>query len=267
MTDLNKLPFRMGTTSYIVPDEILPNVRYLAGKVRDVELVLFEVDDGLNNIPSPVVIEELKRLAQEHDLTYTVHLPLDLKLGSQGAEQDVSLRKARRVIEDTRDLDAWAYVAHLDGRSVLGEQNPAVLAVWQDQALRALDLAAGWIGDPLRLAVENLERYSLDFLEPIMARSPVSRCVDIGHLWLDGAMVKPYLDQALPRTRVIYLHGISGRDHQSLVHISEQDLDEVMHALCEANYCGVVTMEVFSEENFIGSLKALNDSLNRLGEV
>ena len=46
---MKKPEFRLGTTSYIIPDEILPNVRFLAGKVQDVELVLFEVDDGQNN--------------------------------------------------------------------------------------------------------------------------------------------------------------------------------------------------------------------------
>src|SRR5512139_1339394 len=52
-------PFRLGTTSYVIPADILPNARYLAGKVRDIELILFEVDDGPNNLPSPEVIEEL----------------------------------------------------------------------------------------------------------------------------------------------------------------------------------------------------------------
>ena len=44
--------FRFGTTSYIIPADILSNVRYLAGKVRDVELVLFEIDGGPSNLPT-----------------------------------------------------------------------------------------------------------------------------------------------------------------------------------------------------------------------
>ena len=100
-------PFRLGTTSYILPDDILPNARYLAGKVSDIELILFEVDDGPNNLPSPHVIDELVNIAGEHDLTYTVHLPLDLKLGEDGSEYDQSLVKAKRVIECTRGLDPW----------------------------------------------------------------------------------------------------------------------------------------------------------------
>ena len=36
MTD-NFLPFRLGTTSYILPADILPNVEYLAGRVEDID--------------------------------------------------------------------------------------------------------------------------------------------------------------------------------------------------------------------------------------
>jgi len=39
-----RTPFRVGATSYVLPDHILPNVEYLAPMVDDVELVLFETD-------------------------------------------------------------------------------------------------------------------------------------------------------------------------------------------------------------------------------
>jgi sugar phosphate isomerase/epimerase len=130
-------PFRLGTTSYILPDDILPNVRFLAGKVQDVELVLFEVDEGPNNLPSPEVVAELAALAARHGLTYTVHLPLDLRLGAGGAESHASMVKARRVIECTRPLDPWANVLHVDGREVKGGADPARLAEWQRQSADA----------------------------------------------------------------------------------------------------------------------------------
>jgi hypothetical protein len=70
-------PFRLGTTSYIIPDDILPNALYLAGKVRDIELILFEVDDGPNNLPSPEVIEELTQICihQVKVEQYELHKP------------------------------------------------------------------------------------------------------------------------------------------------------------------------------------------------
>ncbi len=260
-------PFRLGTTSYIVPDDILPNVRYLADKVQDVELVLFEVDDGANNLPAPEVVAELKRLAEAHALTYTVHLPLDLRLGADGDEGHISLVKARAVIERTRDLNPWAYVLHLDGRELLAAQASGAGMVqrakaWQDQAVRALELTAEWAGGPDRLAVENLERYPLDFWTSVLERVPVARCVDIGHLWLDHHDPLPFLRAALPRTRVVHLHGVGQRDHQSLALMPPEILNPVMDYLSEA-YRGILTLEVFSEADFHSSLAAMHASLNR----
>ena len=64
------LPFRLGTTSYIWPDDILPNVRQLAPLVDDIELVLFESDEYGSNLPDKDVIAELKQLALAYGLTY-----------------------------------------------------------------------------------------------------------------------------------------------------------------------------------------------------
>ena len=250
-------PFRLGTTSYIIPDDILPNAHYLADKVRDIELILFEVDDGPNNLPSPEVIEELSQIAGEHDLTYTVHLPLDLKLGEDGSERDQSLVKAKRVIDCTRELAPWAYVLHLDGRSVRTSTDTELIKRWQDQSVRALEIVAEWAGEAQKLAVENLETYPLDFIQPVLDRIPVSRCVDIGHLWLDGHDPIPYLQAAMPRTRVIHMHGIAERDHRSLRFIPQEKVHAVWEELIRANYEGVLTLEIFSEQDFVSSLEVI----------
>jgi sugar phosphate isomerase/epimerase len=263
---IQQVPFRVGTTSYIIPDDILPNIRFLAGKVRDVELVLFELDDGQSNLPDAGLIEELNRLAAANDLTYTVHLPLDLRLGAEGDEQHVSLVKARRVIEATRALAPWAYVLHLDGKEVRQGASAQALSRWRDQSVRALEIVAGWAGDPARLAVENLEGYPLqtqpicDFIEPVLARFPASRCMDIGHLWQDGHDPLPYMEAYLARTRVIHLHGIATRDHQSLAHMPRSQRDTVLDYLL-AHYQGVLTLEIFGEDDLRTSLAALDESL------
>src|SRR5215208_4551195 len=248
-------PFRLGTTSYIIPDDILPNARYLAGKVRDIELILFEVDEGPNNLPSAEVIDELSLIAQQHDLTYTVHLPLDLKLGEDGSEQDRSLVKAKRVIDCTRRLDPWAYVLHLDGRSVRTSADTTLIKRWQDQSVRALEIVSKWAGNPEKLAVENLETYPLDFIQPVLDRIPVGRCVDIGHLWLDGHDPIPYLQAALTRTRVIHIHGNAERDHRSLVFMPQEKVRAVWEDLIRTRYAGVLTLEMFSEEDFLSSME------------
>ena len=254
---MQSLPFRLGTSSYIIPDDILPNARYLAGKVQDIELVLFEVDDGQNNLPTPDTIEQLNQLSQLHDLSFTVHLPLDLRLGADGDEQHISLQKARKVIDCTRNLNPWAYVLHLDGREVKDESNPLVLSRWTDQAARALEIAAGWAGGLDKLAVENLEGYPIDFWEEVLDRTRAGRCVDIGHLWRDGHDPIPYLARALEQTRVLHIHGIAERDHKSLAHVPPAELRRVLEWLIHKQYSGVMTIEIFGEDDFNSSIAAL----------
>jgi adenosyl cobinamide kinase/adenosyl cobinamide phosphate guanylyltransferase/sugar phosphate isomerase/epimerase len=261
--NIHSLPFRLGTSSYIIPADILPNAHYLAGKVRDIELILFEVDDGQNNLPTPEVIDELIKLAALYDLTYTVHLPLDLKLGADGSEQDISLIKAHKVIELTKRLNPWAYVLHLEGKEVRDSKDPDVLLHWQDQAVRALEIVSEWAGGAEKLAVENLEHYPPDFIQPVLDRIPVSRCVDVGHLWLDGVPIMPYLKKALPRTRVIHMHGIGERDHSSISHVDPHELDELFRTLLK-DYHAVLTLEIFSEPDFLSSIEAIKQSLKRI---
>ena len=253
-----KYPFRLGATSYIIPVGLVPNARYLAGRVQDMELVLFDLDDGPSNLPAPAQVAELRDLALEQELSYTVHLPLDLRLTEDGSPNHPSLLKARKVIDCTLGLEPWAYVAHLDGRSLLSARTtPTDWQRWQDHSVRALELVAGWLGDPARLALENLEGYPLDSQDGILARVPVSRTVDIGHLWLDGHDPLPYLRAALPRTRVIHLHGIAERDHASLAHVPPAWLVAVLAELEHFHYSGVLTLEVFSEPDFLSSLQVL----------
>jgi sugar phosphate isomerase/epimerase len=266
---MKKPSFRLGTTSYIIPDDILPNARFLAGKVRDIELVLFEVEDDngqeQGNLPTPETLQELKTIAARHALTYTIHLPLDLRLGAEGAAQHISMRKARKVIECTRTLDPWAYVLHLDGREERLAQDSGVLARWQAQAAAALTMAGEWAGGAEKLAVENLDSYPLEFNQPVLERVPACECVDIGHLWLDGHDPLAYLEKHLPRTRVIHLHGIGARDHQSVSLAPPEKLDAVLHFLIKRAYRGVVTLEVFNEADLNTSISAVEASLSRSG--
>lgn len=250
-------PFRVGSTSYVYPADILSNVERLAegGDVDDVELVLFEVDDGPNNLPGPGVVDRLAEIARAHGLTYTVHLPLDLRLGAEGDAQHASLVKAERVIRASLPLEPFAYVFHLDGDGV-GQ------ADWTSRALRALDLVAGWAGCPKVLAVENLENYDPTALDPILDALSVSRAVDIGHLWKTSRDPLDVLDSWLPRARVVHIHGLGERDHKSLALVPPERLDPVVARLMD--YRGVVTLEVFDTDDFFTSRDALLASVARV---
>lgn len=258
------LPFRIGTTSYIIPADILPNARYLAGKVQDIQLVLFEMEDSLNNLPTNAQVNELNDIATEQGLSYTVHLPLDLRLGTKGSDLHLSLIKARRVIEATQKLNPLAYIAHLDGRDERFSTDPIVLSQWQKQAADSIQQAAEWTGDIKLLAVENLEGYPVGFNDPVINIAGSSRCIDIGHLWLDDREPVDFFPGRIEQTTVIHLHGINERDHQSLAHMSQKRIDDFFRILLKSNFSGVVTLEVFSEDDFNTSMQAVADSLQRI---
>ena len=269
-----KLPFRIGTTSYIVPDDLLSNAAFLAPFVQDMQLVLFEVPGGPSNLPSLANVAALAALGRRCDLTYTVHLLHDLRAHDQEWKPALALAKAQEVIALTRPLEPCAYVCHLDGRAVQGAAGAAAaaaapagaeLARWQETTARALQQVCAWAGDGQRVAVENLEGYDPEFVTPVVERTAAARCVDVGHLWLDGHDPLPHLAAALPRLAVVHLHGVAGgRDHASLAHTPAAQLDAVFHLLMDADFRGVLTLEVFGEEDFWSSLDAVEAAFARL---
>jgi hypothetical protein len=83
-----RYPFLLGTTSYIIPDDVVPNVRMLAPLVDDIELLLFE-SSGPYALPSVSTIQELIDIAAQESVGYTVHLPTDLKVGSESKNERI----------------------------------------------------------------------------------------------------------------------------------------------------------------------------------
>ena len=255
----DQLPFRIGTTSYIIPDDILPNARYLADKVRDIELVLFDIDEYCN-IPDEEQVSELMFISASYGLSYTVHLPLNLNFSEETA--DVSIEKALRVINGTRALLPHAYVCHLECGSLSADLPAEAVQLWQsrrEMALNALIGAAG-IGAEL-LAVENLESYPIDWNEKVIRSGGTSACLDIGHLFLQGIDPVPVMRDWLGLTSVIHLHGVGTRDHQSLRHMEAGQVRAVIRELIRADYRGVLTLEVFSETDLFESMEMIRECL------
>lgn len=250
-----KLPFRLGTTSYIIPADILPNVRCLADQVDDIELVLFDVDEYCN-LPSPALVDELNRIAADHELTYTVHLPLDLKFTRADERADISIEKALKTISATERLNPFAYIAHLDSHQI-GKAEQQLTEEMIENCLRALEKVTAALPDPGKLAIENLESYPGERNDEIIRRSGASACVDIGHLWLQGRDPIPYLRERLEMTRVVHLHGIAGRDHRSLAEHPGNQVQLIWQELLRQNFSGVVTLEIFNEADFVSSMNLL----------
>lgn len=251
-------PFRVGLTSYIFPADILPNAEALAGKIRDIELVFFESPE-FSNLPDPTVIQRLADLAQNHDLSFTVHFPIDKKLGSPDPRQRQSfLDQALRIVDLCRPLDPFAYLLHLEG--VTGADSPARRQQWQDDLVPLLDHFATRV-DPARVCLENLD-YPFEWCDPLLARQPWSVCLDAGHFWLRNDPWPDYVRKYLPRTRVVHLYGITP---PSTAHVGLQN--EPTARVCAflaalTDFKGVLTLEVFGYDDARFSLERLSECLS-----
>jgi len=250
---------RIGATSYVVPGSLLENVQNLAGRAADIELILFDLDGGPSNLPTDGEIESLGHLAETHGHSYTVHLPMDLHFIGSVAENR-ALAKAKLVIERTLALKPWAYVTHLEAQGIRNTRGSAMLRKWEKQARRALDFVSALAGDSRLIAVENLGGQPPELVENVSSQTGCSRCVDTGHLWLDEHDAVPFLDRAAKQLRVIHCHGVAGRDHASLAHQDRRQLARVMEWCARQRFCGVFTVEVFSDAEYRESLEAIEEA-------
>jgi sugar phosphate isomerase/epimerase len=251
-------PFRVGLTSYIFPADILPNVEALAGKIQDIELVFFESPE-FSNLPDPAVIHRLAELALVHDLTYTVHFPIDKKLGSLDPRERRSfLDQALRIVELCRPLTPFAYLLHLEG--LTGTASPDRVSQWQNDLAPLLDEFATQV-EPERVCIENLD-YPFEWGDPLLARHPWSVCLDAGHFWLRNDPWADYLHKYLPRTRVVHLYGIDppSTAHIGLHHEPRERVCAFLAAL--SGFKGVLTLETFGYDDARFSIERLAECLN-----
>lgn len=262
-------PWRLGTSSYIIPDDILPNVRYLADKVDDVELVLFESKEA-SNLPTRAVIRELNVLAADNDLTYTVHFPLDVYPGAADpGERRRTLETYRRIIGLTEELCPFGYVLHLTP-DMYGRLPSKDMSGWLgslDWSLEAL-LRTGLVESRM-LCAETLS-YPFELVTPLVERYDLAVTLDIGHVWLMGYDAVANCAALLPRTRICHLHGVSGladeggQDHRGLGVTEPSRVEFFLRALAaqirEDEVQRVLTLEIFSQEHLENSLEVLAQS-------
>jgi len=256
-----RFPFRLGTSSYIIPADILPNVHALAPVVDDIELVVFESAD-ISNIPTPEVAAELGRLRSIHDLSYTLHLPLDIELGhSDESYRRRSVARCLQIIERLKSASPFANVLHFSHPSFPQPLPTADIPRWQTALSRSTDelLAAGV--PPQSLCIETLS-YPFELVEEIVVSRNLAVCLDIGHLMLKNYDVAAHFDRCWSRTRIVHLHGIrEGRDHRDIADLESDLLALVVRHLCDNSRERVLTLELFSEEDLALSLCKLKEFL------
>lgn len=244
-------PFRLATTSFIFPAGYAENVRRLAPWVDEVELLLLERD----HLPDPPEIHDLGRLADTLDITYNVHLPMDVALGSRRtAERDRSVTALVRALERVAPLTATTHTLHLAAETTADDGMDA--GAWQLRCMDSLRQVLQRTQIPSRrLSVETLE-YDPGRLAPIVETLDLAVCIDIGHLIRYGHHLDSVISRFIHRTSIFHLHGVAaGNDHRSLAHLN--DAAGAILAPILAHFKGSVCLEVFKYQDFADSLRRL----------
>lgn len=247
--------FRIGTTSFVYPARWIDNARRLAGRVRDVELLFFDPPTP-QSLPSAAEVDALAQVAAETGLGYTVHAPIGFALASEDPDRRrVAVDAIAKVVRHTARLDPHAVVVHLAPGEREGDPPPRDAAAFQRRAVAALRevLATGLPAD--RLCLETLE-YDFALAEPVVDALGLSVALDVGHLARDGVAFDAVLARNLARTRVVQWHGTdpAGRDHRSLRHYPRGEAVRLLRALRAGGFAGVLTLEVFGEQDLEESL-------------
>lgn len=243
---MSPLPNRLlfGTTSYVLPADLLPNVRLLAPLVDDIELILFEGEES--NLPTGADVREMGRLAGDGGCGFTVHLPLDVGIG----EVDAGVRRRAqetclRVIALTLPLEPHAFVVHPelplvyhpalgDDPDPLDELPADVHTAWQEALGESLGRLVSETG-PVPLAVENLQ-FPYGWVRPLLEEHDLGVTMDVGHLLMHGGAVPAHLAEFGERLTVVHLHGIiDGHDHREIGAFSMEELGAIIAAIAAAD--------------------------------
>ena len=250
-----RFPFRLGTTSYILPDAMAPNVRFTGPFIDEVELVLFE-SRFADSLPTSKEIGELNNLAREYDLSYNVHLPTDVFLGHPDSEMR---RQACDTIlsfyQRTLPLHPTLYVLHLE-KNQPGETKHVSTPDWQGNLLSSLEYLLERGMQRNLIGVENID-YPFRWIYPLIRELSLGICLDIGHLLAQQEDLTAYIEAYGEEIAMVHLHGVAGRkDHRSLQEISHDDWRIISEFLI--NYRGGVSLEVFSREDLTTSLERVS---------
>lgn len=253
-------PFRLGTTSYIYPDHILPNVAKLAPFLDEIELVLFE-SEGQDNYPDEVELRNLMNFSLNGEVAFNVHFPIDIFLGDKDAEvRSRGISVVKKVIERTLCLKPSLYTLHFDVRDKNGREETDVEA-WRKRILRSVEEMKAWGIELERISIETLS-YPLEWIEDVIKKFGFSVCLDIGHMLIYEFDIQDYLKKYFPQTSIIHLHGMeNGVDHLGIDRLNGKMLNLILSKL--QTYTGILSIEVFSFSDLKKSLEVLEQKWKR----
>lgn len=245
-------PFKIGTTSYIYPDHIIPNVKMLAPYLDEIELLLFESTPA--GLPSKKDIKDLLFLAKEFNLSYNIHLPTDISLSSLNlSNRRHGIEVIKKVMDLVSPLLPSTCTLHLSYDEASRDEN--TVQRWRDFTYESMSqlIDTGINGN--LLSIETLA-YPFEWVEQIIYDLNLLVCIDLGHLIINGFNCNKIFDKYFEITPILHLHGVEKkRDHISLDRMSDIDMNSIITIL--KKFTGVVSLEVFSLDHLTASLNFL----------
>lgn len=244
-----RFPFKLATTSYIYRDTWVGNVTKLAPYVDEIELVFFE--SGPEARPEEKEIMALNRVSRELGVTYNVHMPIDMELGSEDtAKRHYAVETVVQLYSLTAVLNPSTYTIHIEADGDLSDER--VLASWQDRVMESLSEILSTGLSPEMVTVENLD-YPFMFIQEVIRNMGLRICFDVGHCYMAGNSVLEAFDTYRDITDIVHLYGIGDAgEHRSLDMMPETITAPLIRRL--NRFTGIVSIEVFSHDHLAGSL-------------
>jgi sugar phosphate isomerase/epimerase len=249
----NVYPFRLATTSFIFRADYDENVKRLGSWVDEIELLFFE-SRSPDACPANELIDTLGRLAADLNITYNIHLPIDIDPGSLQARRRSAARQVlTRFIRQSLPLSPTSFTLHLPYTMKTGD--PDAIRHWQASVTEVVKALLDGSFDPGLICVENLD-YPFAWAAGIVERFDLRVCFDIGHLIIQDRSPESFFSQYEDRIKIIHLHGVEGKqDHRSIDRIDPEIWKTIQARL--KTFQGTVSLEVFSHADLSRSLEFL----------
>ena len=231
--------------SFVIPDTVAGNVRFLKGRVPEVALCFFETEGCLAYTDA-----DLPEPGEAGSLRFHVHLPTDLIWGSGGNPEEAA---------DAAFRDAFAVfslAAYLKPRL-------AILHPPAAEGARASELLAAFLENwqsvsDVPLCLENMPESPLTDLDrKLFGPGGYRLCLDAGHLM--SYHQEKLLDlPILQSTAIVHWSAPCGGDrHRSLTELSESERETARKILSRTSEECTQLIEVFNWQGIEASLPVL----------
>lgn len=253
--------FKFGTTSYILPADIITNVQDIKEYVSGIQLVLFELDEQ-SNLPNPIDISQLKYYKEKYNLEYFIHLPLSLNFSETNS---VIRNKVIKYFEKYyvlgNEISAQYYISHLNinynsnNKNFIDNISQTELDLFYENISKTLLLLFNEYDIKNKFLVENLN-YPIKYLDYFLYNLNINLCLDIGHIFFYAQDLNS-IENYKEKIKLIHLHDLNTNESDHFELNNPTRINSAITFLKKINYDGYVILEVFQKDFFLNSLNFL----------